>query len=479
VCRLGAELAEGLAYAHSRGVLHRDIKPANVLLSAEARPKLADFNVSYNGGRADENPEDTFGGSLAYMSPEQLEACHPLLGGSPRSVRETSDIYAVGVMLWELVAGRRPFRDEQLPADGSGSLVRLQRMIEARRQVNFDQLAEQLPDDCLASLREVLTKALQPDKANRYQSADELSRALRMCLNPRCWSLLKPPRTRLGRFIVAWPILSVILAALVPNIMTAVFNFYYNQQRILHELPHLFAQFDRVQLWINGLAFPIGVVIGTQIAMRTKRLISSEIQAEALEGSSRILTFGKVVSILLLSLWVPSGLAFPIAVGWEELGGLPITFYLHFFLSLALCGCAATAYPYFLITAMSTHFLVPAIIRRGGIPGPRRRDLRRVAELNGIHFIAAAAVPMLGMLLIGFVLVLFRNEADSANEQRWPLIAVSAGGLAWLGIVMWLRRIIDLDSAALSEIAIEDSRRRGGSHSGSSRSGINHSGSRR
>jgi serine/threonine protein kinase len=134
ICRLGAELADGLAYAHTRGVMHRDIKPANVLLSAEARPKLADFNVSYNGGRADENPEDTFGGSLAYMSPEQLEACHPLLGGSPRGVREPSDIYAVGVMLWELLAGRRPFRDEHLPVEGGGSLVRLQRMIETSRQ---------------------------------------------------------------------------------------------------------------------------------------------------------------------------------------------------------------------------------------------------------------------------------------------------------------------------------------------------------
>jgi hypothetical protein len=297
-----------------------------------------------------------------------------------------------------------------------------------------------------------------------------------MCLNPRCWNLLKPPRTPIGRFIVNWPILSIVLAGLIPNIMTAVFNFFYNQQRILHELPHLYAQFDRVQLWINGLAFPIGVVIGTQIALHTKRLVRSSSTPEALEGCGQILTFGKFVSLLLLALWVPSGLAFPIAVGWDELGGLPFTFYLHFFLSLALCGCAATAYPYFLITAMATHFLVPAIVRRGAIPGPRRRDLRRVADLNGVHFIAAAAVPMLGMLLIGLVLVLFRGEEGQAdNEQRWPLIAVSAGGLAWLAIVMWLRRIIDLDSAALSEIAVDESRGPGGRRSGSGRSSSGHS----
>ncbi len=466
VCRLGGELADGLAYAHSRGVLHRDIKPANVLLSAEARPKLADFNVSYNGGRADENPADTFGGSLAYMSPEQLEACHPLLGGSPRNVRETSDVYAVGVMLWELLAGRRPFRDEQLPADGSGSLVRLQRMIETRRQFDVDQLSEQLPIECLGSLREVLLKALQPEKSNRYQSADELSRALRLCLNPRCWSLLKPPRSRFGRFAAAWPILTIVLAALIPNLMTAVFNFYYNQLRIKDELPHLFAQFDRVQMWVNGLAFPIGIVIGTQGAMHCRRLINSSKPVEALEGSGRILTFGKFISVLLLALWVPSGLAFPIAVGWEELGGLPTTFYLHFFLSMLLCGCAVTAYPYFMITAMATHYFVPAIIRRGAITGPRRRDLRRVLELNGIHFVAAAAVPMVGMLLIGFILVFFPSE----TEQRWPLIAVSAGGLAWLGIVMSLRRTIELDAAALSEIAIDEVRLRAAHRSGSSRS---------
>jgi eukaryotic-like serine/threonine-protein kinase len=462
VCRLGAELAEGLAYAHSRGVLHRDIKPANVLLSAEARPKLADFNVSYNGGRADENPEDTFGGSLAYMSPEQLEACHPLLGGSPRSVRETSDIYAVGVMLWELLAGRRPFRDEHLPNEGGNSLVRLQRMIETRRQANFTQLCEQLPEDCPESLREVLIKALQPDKANRYQSAHDLSRALLMCLNPRCWNLLKPPKSRLGRFIISWPITSLVLAGLIPNVMTAAFNWAYNAIRIQENYDQaVWNQFMRVQWWINGLAFPIGIAIGTWMAARTRNLLMSTDPAKALEGSTRVLHFGKFISILLLSLWVPSGLAFPIAIGPAIIEGHSIGFHLHFFLSLALCGCAATAYPYFLITTMSTHYFIPSLIRAGTIAGPRRRDLEKVDDLNRLHFWAATAVPMLGVLLIA-MLVAFAQPGE--KQPTWALIAISAGGLAWLMIVGWLRRIIELDSAALSEIAIDEPRGRGHGH---------------
>ncbi|MBA3481503.1 MAG: serine/threonine protein kinase [Pirellulales bacterium] len=462
VCRLGAELSEGLAYAHSRGVLHRDIKPANVLLSAEARPKLADFNVSYNGGRADENPEDTFGGSLAYMSPEQLEACHPLLGGTPRSVRESSDVYAVGVMLWELLAGRRPFRDEQLPEGGGGSLVRLQRMIETRRQANFIQLAEQLPEGCPASVREVLTKCLQPEKGDRYQSAGELSRALQMCLNPRCWQLLQPPRTILGRLALTWPILAMVLAGLIPNIMTAVFNFIYNEQRIKVELSDLWQRFWDVQWWINGIAFPVGVTVGAWAAMRMQRMIKSDVPFDRLEGSRHVLMFGRFISLLLLTLWVVSAFAFPIAVGWDKLSGLPTGFYIHFFLSLALCGCGATAYPYFLITAMATHYFIPAMMRSGAIAGPRRRDLKQVLKLNGIHLIAAAAVPLLGVLLIAIALF-FAEHPE--HEQRWPLIVVSAGGLAWLAIVMSLKRMIELDVAALDQVAIDEPRHGGGGRS--------------
>ena len=171
VCQLGAQLADGLAFAHSKGVFHRDIKPANVLLTPEGTPKLADFNISFHGGRVGEDPADTFGGSLAYMSPEQLEACHPVLKGAPRQVREASDIYAMGILLWELLCGRRPFPDGDKT---SGTLALLQRMIDQRRRVNWSSLAQQLPNDCPASLREVLRKCLQPCQDDRFGSAEEL-----------------------------------------------------------------------------------------------------------------------------------------------------------------------------------------------------------------------------------------------------------------------------------------------------------------
>jgi hypothetical protein len=115
-----------------------------------------------------------------------------------------------------------------------------------------------------------------------------------------------------------------------------------------------------------------------------------------------------------------------------------------------------------LITAMATHYFVPAMMRNGAIAGPRRRDLKHVLKLNGIHLVAAAAVPMLGVLLVTIALF-FAVSRD--EEHRWPLIVVSAGGLAWLAIVMSLKRMIELDVAALDQVAIDEPRHGSGGRS--------------
>ncbi|QDT00337.1 Serine/threonine-protein kinase PknB [Adhaeretor mobilis] len=443
-CQLGAEIAEGLAYAHDRGVLHRDIKPANVLLTAEATPKLADFNVSYNGGHAEEDPKDAFGGSLAYMSPEQLEACHPLLGGSPQMVRETSDIFAFGVMMWEMLTGKRPFRDE-LSSILGGQLARLQRMIELRRKGDFADTAKSLPDDCPPPLRRTLARCLQPAPENRFQSAHQLAKSLRLCLHERAWKLLEPPESTFGRIVLRWPVLFVILAALLPNLLTGAYNYFYNKHRMSDQWPELYQRFDRVQLVINAVAFPLGVVIVWWVMVKTMQFIKDASPASANQGVKSVLLFGHFASLLIVTLWTISGAAFPIAIAWGNPTGQAIGFYLHFFISLAVCGLAATAYPFFFITTLATQFLVPALVRNDTAGGPQRKDLRQLAKLSRIYLALASLVPMLAVLL----------AVSAGSQQRWALIVASSVGVFGLGAMFLLERQIRLNIEALEKIAID------------------------
>lgn len=445
VCRLGAQLAEGLAYAHSRGVLHRDIKPANVLLSPEGLPKLADFNVSYNGGRADEDPAESFGGSLAYMSPEQLQACHPVLGGSPQLVRGQSDVYSLGVMLWELLVGLRPFDDG--PSDG-GSLAHIQRMIDRRHYADFKEMCQALPSDCPESLRQVLLKCLASRKEERYQTADEVARDLRLCLHPRCWKLLQEPRSVLTKMMLALPIPTVVIAGLLPNALAGVFNLTYNRNRIAEHSPDLLPWFNTVQLWINMIAFPVGVLVGVWMVRKVARLLDRDKPHVSTQGGRQVLFFGWFISLLTLGMWSFSGLAFPLVMNLRESIDGIVGFYSHFFMSLALSGIAAAVFPYFLLTALAVRVYFPAIVRNGIVSGPRWHDLQKLKKLNLMHLALSALVPMFGILLV----------TASDSTQRWALMVVSGVGIVGFAAMFLLERYIDSNIAALEKIAVETPR---------------------
>ena len=454
VCQLGMQLAEGLDYAHEKGVMHRDIKPANVLLTPEGAPKLADFNVSYNGDRADENPEDTFGGSLAYMSPEQLQACHPVLGGSPQLVRGSSDVYSLGVMLWELLTGKRPFAD--LPKNDSGELARIQRMIDQRHYADFTELGQQLPRDCPESLRQVLLKCLQPRKEERYNSAAEVANALRLSLDPNTWKLVQPSSHPLGTFLLEWPIIPVVLAGAIPNILAGRFNYLYNERSIINPLTEITAsfaeRFHKVQLTVNSIAFPLGIAIGILAAVKTLRLLKPENdQRDTAEGGHRVLMFGRFVSMFAVVMWTIAGLVFPIAIDLgNEVPGV-LSFYVHFFTSLALCGFAAAAYPYFLLTALATRFFVPALVRNNRMPGPRWKDLQTLRKLNTVHLVLTVLVPIIGVFLA--------IRVDSGQKDLLS-IAIAVGGLGFFAMLL-LEKYIDRTLDGLSKISVDPPRRLG------------------
>ena len=197
VVGLLAGVADGLAVAHAAGILHRDIKPANILVTQSGYAKLADFGLAKLAEAPDSNLTETVTGSethpgmvvgtIPYMSPEQAS-------GEPTDAR--SDVFSFGVVLYELLAGRRAF-------EGKTSLEVLQKVIHAS--------PGPLPDEIPLSLRLAVDKALEKDPAERYQSmrevAVDLKRLTRHTQEQEPAPGIRPPR-RTG---VAWVAAAVAL----------------------------------------------------------------------------------------------------------------------------------------------------------------------------------------------------------------------------------------------------------------------------
>jgi serine/threonine-protein kinase len=151
------QVLSALSYAHGRGVVHRDIKPANIMLTSHGVVKLMDFGIAKAQREVDLTRPGTTMGSLYYMSPEQVRG---------EAVDARSDIYSIGVMMYELMAGRRPFE-----ADSAYAILNQQCNVAPQPPVEINP---QLP----AALSEIILCALQKDPACRFQNAQAVHNAL-------------------------------------------------------------------------------------------------------------------------------------------------------------------------------------------------------------------------------------------------------------------------------------------------------------
>jgi eukaryotic-like serine/threonine-protein kinase len=155
---LVAMVAETLHYAHGQGLVHRDIKPGNILLESTGKPFLTDFGLALREQDIGRGPR--YVGTLPYMSPEQAQ-------GEGHRVDGRSDIFSLGVVLYELLTGRRPFQ-----AESKDELLDQIARMEARppRQVN---------DDVPKELERICLKALSKRASERYSTARDLVEDLR------------------------------------------------------------------------------------------------------------------------------------------------------------------------------------------------------------------------------------------------------------------------------------------------------------
>ncbi|HET9373179.1 MAG TPA: protein kinase, partial [Vicinamibacterales bacterium] len=189
--RVAAQIARGLARAHQAGIVHRDVKPANIMLTSSGEAKLLDFGIAKGHGGADLTQTGTTVGTVAYMAPEHIR------GGVADA---QSDVWALGVVLYEMLDGRNPFArvDDY----------------ELLRAIVDRPIPPLAAPGAGAAVQEIVARAIERDRGRRYASAAEMADALERTLAPTTSVVDAPPATA-SRAVTRGTMAAAVLLALL------------------------------------------------------------------------------------------------------------------------------------------------------------------------------------------------------------------------------------------------------------------------
>jgi serine/threonine protein kinase len=421
VARLGVGLAEGIDAAHRRGIMHRDIKPANILLSASGVPKLADFNVSFGNLIGRSNAAAHFGGSLAYMSPEQICVADPSHSMQAGDLDPRSDLFSLGVVLWELWQGHRPQTQHEPVVNW---MQALQQQLTLRRMT--PQRHRQFPGAAARVLEKILRQTLEFDREARPRSGAELAARLMLVLHPQAAELFEPAPRSWRKYMLATPVLlTTSLIIFIPNGLAGAINYQYNFNSIQTLHPQLLTFFETLSRCINWVAFPLGGLLLLYFSWPVEKVLRGRETSKTLSsfGLHSTWQLGHYAAMVGGLLWWIAGVVFPTALRIsDDRFGLKES--IEFFLSLAICGGLAWIYPFFGIALVAVEVYYPALVSKSMLDFNFEDRAKRMQRQAAAYLFSAAAIPLLALALMALV--------PSANEKyhTFLLVMVILAGVA-------------------------------------------------
>lgn len=200
--KMCVQVAEALGYAHSRRITHRDIKPSNIILTPDNRIKLTDFGIARieDPDAAQQTQAGDILGTPVYMAPEQVMG---------QKADGRTDLYALGVIAYEMVVGKRPF--------GGGNIAAI-----------FQSITQVPPEDPMnignldnRALADLILKSLSKDPDDRFQSGEAMAAALNRCLDAAAHPFpeLPPPREKTGQSMKMGLAIAIFCSCLVAGIV--------------------------------------------------------------------------------------------------------------------------------------------------------------------------------------------------------------------------------------------------------------------
>ena len=453
VALLGAQLASALEYAHRQGVLHRDVKPANVLVDRDGSVKLVDFNVS-TANLPGVTAACQFGGSLPFMSPEQLEAFHPNHPRTADQLGPPADLFSLAVVLFVMLTGQRPF-DDPLP-DSDWNEVLDQMVLRRRDPVVSGELRRRLKEAVPGGselLIEVVLRGLAAEPGERFPTAAAMQRSLEWASDPEIARMMEPRTRPAARWLSQSPDWIGVIAGAGISAVAAGFVIAYN---VVQAVP----ESGRVVLYqcmvvINSIAFTVGLTSIFRVARPIARFLRGrslspdpeEASGQLQQLSDRNLMIGHSAALICASLWFLCAFIFP---GTLTALGVPLTLggWGDFIASNVLAGLVSAAYLFTLLTTLAVTAWQPAMLYRGlawdRVP-EQQSTLKRLSRWVVVYQIVALSIPMLSIALL-----IVRDQP----QTKFALVVLSLLGILGCVIQSWLVRRIQLAISALENLPL-------------------------